>query len=110
VADNERYSRDHPPGLPEVSPELIAAYNAQPHDFEGDFTRLKAEQDAIARELVTGIHGVDPHFLAIKRAFAQGALYMYGILRSAAQSEQLQRMFEDPTAGDGDDEGRPLSA
>lgn len=109
MADNERYSRDHSPGLPEVSPELIAAYNAQPHDFEEDFTKLKDEQGAVARELVTGIHGVDPHFLAVKRAFAQGALYMYGILRSAAQSEQLRQMFEEPTDGGDGDEGRPLS-
>jgi hypothetical protein len=110
VANNERYSHDPSPGLPEVSPELIAAYNAQPHDFEEDFTRLKAEQGPVAHELVTGIHGVDPHFLAIKRAFAQGALYMYGMLRTAAQAEQLRQMFEE-TTDDGDGgEDRPLSA
>lgn len=102
MADNERYARDPTPGLPEVTPELIAAYNAQPHFFEAEYARLKAEQAALARELVTGVQGVDPHFLAVKRAFAQGALYMYGVLRTAAQSEQLQKMFDHPVS-DGDD-------
>lgn len=111
MADNERYPRDFSTGLPKISPELIAAYNARPHDFEREYARLKAEQDAAARELITGIQGVDPHSLAIKRAFAQGALFMYGILRTAAQAERLQRMFEDEPTGDGDGgEDQPLSA
>ena len=109
MADNERYSHDPSPGLPEVSPELISAYNAQPHAFETEYIRLKAEQAAIAHDLATGVQGIDPRFLELKRAFAQGALYMYGILRTATQAEHLQQMFDQPN-GDDDGEGRPLSA
>lgn len=104
VANNERPSHDPFAGLPEITPELIRAYKDQIHTFETDFADLRRKYPDVAHDLITGIEGVDPRYLDLKRAFAQGALYMCGLFRSAAQIEQLRKMFETETVNDGDDD------
>lgn len=103
VANNERPSHDPFAGLPEITPELVRAYKDQLHSFEVDFAELKRKYPAVAHDLITGIEGVDPRYLDLKRAFAQGALYMCGLFRTAAQTEQLRKMFEVETIGGGGD-------
>jgi len=103
VTNNERQPHDPFAGLPDITPELIEAYKRQLHDFETDFANLKRRYPAVAHDIITGINGVDPHYLDLKRAFAQGALYMCGLFRSAAQTELLRQMFEREIIGDNDD-------
>ena len=107
MANNERYSHDPLAGLPEVTPELIKAYKRQLRIFDEEFAKLSAKQPAVAHELVTGIEGVDPHSLDLKRAFARGVLFMHGLLEATVQAEQLRQMFERPAASDDADDEDP---
>jgi hypothetical protein len=110
VADNEHYSPDSPTGLPKVTPDDIEALK-QPHNFEEDFRQFQRDYPEIARDISTGIQGLDQHALEIKRAFAKGAIYMYLLLKRAAQTSELEAHFNAPASDDDvDDEDPPLSA
>lgn len=109
MTSNERYSQDPFAGLPDISPELVEIYSQQQHSFEADFRRLKERYPAVAHDLITGVQDVDSEELRIKRAFAQGALYMCGLFAAAVQTEHLRKLFE-TTGGDDDGASPPLSA
>lgn len=111
MANNERYSPDNLPGLPIVSPDVIKTYKNQPHTLDEVINKLKQDgNEALVYEFITGVQGIDPRFLEIKRAFAEGALYMYGILDAAAQVNHLEQQFNLDTSGDGDvEDPQPLA-
>jgi hypothetical protein len=109
VADNERHPRTTPSGLPYVSPDAVEAFKSQSHDFEESFFELKEDNPVLAQDLTTGYDALDPLYLAKKRAFAAGALYVYGLLMRLAEANRLAEQFE-LTDGDDDGEDRPLSA
>jgi hypothetical protein len=109
VADNERYSPDHPTGLPRVSPETIRASKGRPLNLDAIYNRLKRDNPDLAFELATGLPGIDPDHMRLKRAFAEGALWLYYMLTTAADTNNLETMFNTPTIDGDDGEDRPLS-
>ena len=103
MADNEHYSPDSSTGLPRVSPDAIRAYKSQSHSLNDDYERLRRSNPDLAFELATGTIGIYPDYIRLKQAFAEGALWMFHMLSSAAEADKLEALLHTPTS-DGDDD------
>lgn len=103
VTDPERYSSNPPPGLPKITPEDLKEIT-KPRSFESDFNELKQDYPDYADMLIASIEGIDPHFLAMRRSFAAGAMQTYILFKRAAEArrfEEIAAQYDTPTAGDG---------
>lgn len=90
VADNERPA---PKSSGRISPEGVAAYLSQSYDFEDEFLRLKHENPVVALAIMQASERGAPD-IAQKRAFARGALFIYGLLRHHEEAASLKAHFE----------------
>lgn len=108
MGNHERYSPDPIPGIPEITPDSIKAFQRQHRNSSDDLRQLAEDYPAFAQDLITGREGVDPEYIRLRHAFVAGALYTYFLLKrtAAAQPSQLEAQFNAPSTdgdvGDGD--------
>jgi hypothetical protein len=109
MADYERTPRDSSSGVPKIPPEIIRLFINLPNSFEEQFRDLREHDPDLARELFIAADNYAHRDIKQKRAFAAGALFMYGLLQYDQQRKYFESLLQTPTTDD-DDEAQPPSA
>jgi hypothetical protein len=104
VATNESQSSDAFSGIPKVTPDMIRAFKSLPESLEDQFNELRRDNPELAREVFIDAHNSSGADMDKKRAFASGALFMYGLIKFDKQYRLLESLFNEPTIVDDGDE------
>lgn len=107
MATNESQSPDTFPGVPKVTPDEIHALKAQPNSLEDRFNDLQHDNPELARELFVDAHNNSKNDMDKKRAYAAGALFMYGLWLRHEQDKVLGSLFQEVGFSDGDVDEAP---
>lgn len=111
MANNEYPSSDDAAsGIPRLTPEMIKAFQALPHDFEEQYRILQQENPELARLLMIEANKDSPENMERKRAFARGVLTLYHLLKYGDQVSSLETIFELTPHTDEHHTEPPLSA
>lgn len=94
-------------GIPHVSPEIVAAFRAEPHKFDELFDKLKQTNRSLADFLLARAVELTPGNLQDRERVTQLALEALGIITSQAQAEELNALFNQ---GDGIEPQPPVAA
>lgn len=104
MASGETPSREEPHNLPKISPEIIRTFADLPNTIEERYRALRDYDPDMARELFITADNYGHDDMKQKRAFAAGALFMYGLLQYDRQRKHLETLISPPTSDDADDE------
>lgn len=105
---NESHSSDPFSGIPEVTPSMIRAYKQLPDSFNDQFHELKRDNPELAKEIFIDAHNSSPNDIERKRAYAAGALFMYGLIKFDRQYTLFESLMQEATGDDVGDEAPQL--
>jgi hypothetical protein len=109
MTNNERSPHDNASGTPKIPPEIIRLFMNLPNSFEEQFRALREHDPDMARELFIAADNYAHRDLKQKRAFAAGALFMYGLLQYDQQRKYFESLLEAPTNDDDGEVPPPLT-
>ena len=105
---NEPNQHSSQPGIPKIGSEWILTYRELPTSYNEQLEDLKRDQASLAREIFIRGEILSRNDPDKKRAYIRGALFMYGLINFAMESEELEALFritgesdESPSVGDG---------
>lgn len=104
---NESQSFDAFSGVPKVTPDEIRAFKIQPNSLEDRFKDLQHDNPELAREVFVDAHNNSRNDMDKKRAYAAGALFMYGLWLRHEQDKVLESLFQETETSDGDVDEAP---
>lgn len=107
VDTNESHSSDAFPGVPKVTPDEIRAFKLHPNSLDDRFKDLRHDNPELARELFIDAHNNSRNDMDKKRAYAAGALFMYGLWLRHEQDKVLGSLFEGVEVSDDDVDEAP---
>lgn len=103
---NESNPFDAFSGIPKITPDEIHAFKAQPDSLEDRLKDLRHDNPELAREVFVDAHNNSRNDMDKKRAYAAGALFMYGLWLRHEQDKVLGSFLEPTTGDDVDDEAQ----
>ncbi|MNL59992.1 hypothetical protein D3C87_1837660 [compost metagenome] len=99
---NESHSFDTSSGIPKVTPDDIRAFKSQPNFFDDEFKDLQHDNPELAREIFIDAHNTAKSDMDKKRAYAAGALFVYGLWLRQEQDKVLGSFPDAAEISDGD--------
>lgn len=109
MAHSEQSPRDDTNDMPRIPPEIIRMFTNLPNSFEERDEALRQDNPDMAREIFIAADRYAHRDMKQKRAFAAGALFMYGLLRYDKQRKYFETLLDTSTSGDDGGEDQPLS-
>ncbi len=90
MAINSEIPQHAPPGIAEISPEILQAHAYSSDDFDTLFNQLKHHNQDLANKLIIDSH-LENNTIDEVNTFARGVLYLYGLLRAVYEVEDLEQ-------------------
>jgi hypothetical protein len=90
MANNEPSPHDNSNDMRKIPPEIIRMFANLPNTFEERYETLNQADPNMLRELFVAADNYAHRDMKQKRAFAAGALFMYGLL----QYEEQRKYFD----------------
>ena len=96
---HETYGTDgrYDDGVPVVSDVIIAAFNAEPHDFNQLFEHLKVQNPELAKFVMSRTAQLAPGDLPGKERMARLALEIYALLGKPHELEEFEKIWAEST-------------
>jgi hypothetical protein len=109
MANSELSPHDDSNGMPKIPPEIIRMFANLPNTFEERYETLHKVDPDMVRELFIAADNYAHRDMKQKRAFAAGALFMYGLLQYEEQRKYFESLLNTTKTDDGDGEDPQLS-
>lgn len=109
MANNELSPNDDSNGMPKIRPEIIRMFADLPNSFEERYATLHKIDPDMMREIFIAADNYSHRDMKQKRAFAAGALFMYGLMQYEEQRQHFESLLPTTTTDDGDGEDQQLS-
>lgn len=107
VDTNESHPFDAFSGIPKVTPDDIRAFKSQPNLLDDGFKDLQSDNPELAREIFIDAHNNAKSDIDKKRAYAAGALFVYGLWLRQEQDKALGSFPDIAETNDGDVDEAP---
>jgi hypothetical protein len=109
MANSELSPNDDARGKPKIPPEIIRMFANLPNSFEERYEALYIIDPDMTRELFIAADNYAHSDMKQKRAFAAGALFMYGLLQYDEQRKYFESLLPTTTNDDVDGEDQQPS-
>jgi hypothetical protein len=81
-----------PPGIDEISKEVLETHAHSTNDFDTLYNQLKKDNPDLANQLVIDAHLKNERMDDVN-TFAKGVLYLYGLLRDVQERKDLEQLL-----------------